>query len=162
MRAPSAAPIFALIHLFHHMQPDFNWNLAEIPPHGKAKGMRHTALAMLLATLACKNGVDPDPGSRQLYESCQSGLMPEDELCGEGLVCQGSRDPTASYCAPSCSRASDDIYSQDPECPEIDGFVSYCANLRGGLSCAIVCDNACPDGLGLLCPDHTELCVGDE
>lgn len=125
--------------------------------------MRHTALVLLVLAFACKTGPDsPEPGSREVYESCKSGLSPDEELCGEGLVCQGSLDPTASYCAPACPAASDDIYSQDPECPVIDEFVSYCANLPGGLSCVIRCDNACPDGLGLRCPDHSYLCIGEE
>ena len=127
-------------------------------------GMRQIALALLFfVTLGCKEGSeDPEPGSRQVYESCKSGLPPEEELCGEGLVCQGSLDPRASYCAPACSEASEDIWSQDPECPEIDGFVSYCAAPAGGLSCVIRCDASCPDGLGLQCPDHSSWCEGQE
>ena len=127
-------------------------------------GMRQIALALLFfVTLGCKEGSEnPEPGSRQVYESCKSGLPPEEELCGEGLVCQGSLDPRASYCAPACSEASEDIWSQDPECPEIDGFVSYCAAPAGGLSCVIRCDVSCPDGLGLRCPERTDLCVGEE
>ena len=127
-------------------------------------GMRQIALGLLfLVTLGCKDGSDsPEPGSRQVYESCKSGLPPEEELCGEGLVCQGSLDPRASYCAPACSEASEDIWSQDPECPEIDGFVSYCAAPAGGLSCVIRCNASCPDNLGLRCPDHSSYCEGQE
>ena len=125
-------------------------------------GMRQIALALLFVTLGCKEGSEsPEPGSRLVYESCKSGLPPEEELCGEGLVCQGSLDPGASYCAPACSEASEDIWSQDPECPEIDGFVSYCA-AAGGLSCVIRCESSCPDGLGLQCPDHSSRCQGQE
>ena len=126
--------------------------------------MRHIALALIVVVApACNNEPDaPKPGSRLMYESCKSGLMPEDELCGEGLVCQGSLDPRRSYCAPSCSGESDDISIQDPQCPEIEGFVSYCAKPAGGLSCVIECDEACPDGLGLHCPDHGSLCEGHE
>lgn len=124
--------------------------------------MRHTGLGLLLLTLACKDVSDgPEPGSRQMYESCKSGLPPEDELCAEGLVCQGSLDPTASYCAPACDEASEDILSQDPQCPEFDGFVSYCAAPSGGLSCVIRCEDSCPDGLGLQCPDGNR-CQGQE
>ena len=54
----------------------------------------------------------------------------------------------------------EDITSQDPQCPEIEGFVSYCAAPPGGLSCVILCDNACPDGLGLQCPVNGNLCEG--
>lgn len=117
----------------------------------------------MLVFLACKNGSDdPQPGSRQIYESCKSGLAPEEELCAAELVCQGSLDPRASYCAPSCAVESEDITSQDPQCPEIEGFVSYCARPAGGLSCVIECDEACPDNLGLQCPDHGSLCEGQE
>lgn len=123
--------------------------------------MRHLALALVLLTMACSGGSDaPEPGSREMYESCQSGLPADKELCADGLVCQGSLDPAASYCAPACPMASADIFSQDPACPEIEGFVSYCTELAGGLSCVIVCENACPDGLGLECPDNTDFCVG--
>ena len=125
--------------------------------------MRHSALAFMLVLLACRNGSDdPEPGSRQIYESCKSGLSPDEELCGENLVCQGSVAPTSSYCAPSCSVSSEDIWSQDAQCPEIEGFVSYCAKPPGGLSCVIRCNEACPDGLGLQCPDHGSLCEGQE
>src|SRR5688572_25040664 len=106
--------------------------------------MRHPALAVMLVLLSCKDGSDdPEPGTRQVYDSCKSGLSAEEELCAEGLVCQGSLDPKASYCAPSCSVESEDISSQDPQCPEIEGFVSYCAKAAGGISCVIGCDEAC-------------------
>jgi hypothetical protein len=125
--------------------------------------MRHAALALMLVTLACKEGTDsPEPGSRAMYESCESSLPPNEELCAEGLVCQGSLDPKGAYCAPACAVASEDIWSQDPQCPEIYGFVSYCGELPGGLSCIIVCEASCPDGLGLYCPDNSSRCEGQE
>lgn len=121
--------------------------------------MRHFALALMLLTLACKDGGDgPDPGSRSIYEACKSNLTPEEDLCGEGLVCQGSLDPKASYCAPACPAVSEDIWAQDPACPEIEGFVSNCADLPGGLSCVILCEDSCPDGLGLYCPENGSTC----
>jgi len=123
--------------------------------------MRHTGLALTVLVLACSDGpAGPEPGSRAMYESCQSGLSSKEELCAEGLVCQGSLDPKASYCAPACSVESEDIWTQDPQCPEIEGFISYCAKPAGGLSCVIQCDNACPDGLGLRCPENGSLCEG--
>lgn len=123
--------------------------------------MRLAALVFSLMTIACGDGTDsPEPGSRKLYEPCESNLSPDEELCGDGMVCQGSVDPKASYCAPACSVESEDITSQDPQCPEIEGFVSYCAAPPGGLSCVILCDNACPDGLGLQCPVNGNLCEG--
>lgn len=125
--------------------------------------MRHAALALMLVTLACKDGSDsPEPGSRAMYEACESGLPPNEELCGEGLVCQGSLDPKSSYCAPACAVESEDVWSQDPQCPEYEGFVSYCGAPAGGLSCIIRCENSCPDGLGLQCPDHGSRCEGEE
>ncbi len=123
--------------------------------------MRHGALALLLVTLSCKDQLDgPAPGSREMYEPCESGLPPDEELCGEGLVCQDSLDPKRSYCAPACSAASEDIWSQDPECPVFEGFVSYCGEFLGGFSCIIQCENSCPDGLGLECPEHGSRCEG--
>ncbi len=123
--------------------------------------MRQAALALLLVTLACSDGSDgPAPGSRAMYEPCTSNLSPEEELCAEGLVCQGSLDPTASYCAPACPAASDDVSSQDPECPEFEGFISYCGEFSGAFACVISCENSCPDGLGLECADNGSRCVG--
>lgn len=125
--------------------------------------MRQTALGLMLLMAACNNGPDgPDPGSLALYESCKYVADPDEGLCGEGLVCQGSQDPKGFYCAPACSVASDDIYSQSPDCPEIDGFVSYCGELSGRLSCIIQCEQSCPDGLGLRCEDLLDRCVGQD
>lgn len=123
--------------------------------------MRPAAVVLMLATFACKSGSDgSEPGSRALYDLCDYGLPPEQELCGEGLVCQGSLDPKASYCAPACSTPSEDIYTQDPQCPEIEGFVSYCVDSANAPSCVIVCDTTCPDGLGLQCPESSNFCEG--
>jgi hypothetical protein len=123
--------------------------------------MRHTALALMLMPLACENTpADPEPGSQKVYESCKYVVDPSEELCGEGLVCQGSQDPDGFYCAPACPTASEDIYSQSPDCPEIEGFVSYCGELSGRLSCIITCDDSCPDGLGLRCEKNITQCVG--
>lgn len=126
-------------------------------------GMRQTALLVTLMTVACKD--DPDgaqPASQAMYDLCDYGLPAEKELCAPGLVCQGSLDPKASYCAPACSTPSEDIYSQDPQCPEVEGFVSYCVDFNNAPSCVIVCENSCPDGLGLQCPDHSNWCEGQE
>ena len=124
-------------------------------------GMRQTALALVVFTVACKTGPDdPQPGSREMYESCTYVVDPSEELCAEGLVCQGSLDPDGFYCAPACPALSDDIYSQSPDCPEIDGFVSYCGELSGRLSCIIQCKTSCPDGLGLRCEQNLTQCVG--
>lgn len=123
--------------------------------------MHRAALTLILAMLACNDGADgPKPGSRAMYEACESNLPPEDELCGEGLVCQGSLDPRAAYCAPACAAASEDIWSQDPQCPEIDGFVSYCGEFSGAFACAISCETSCPDSLGLQCPKGGGRCEG--
>mgnify|MGYP001350205673 CR=1 FL=1 len=123
--------------------------------------MRQAALALILVTFACNDGADsPAPGSRAMYEPCESNLPLDEELCAPGLVCQGSLDPTAAYCAPACPAASEDIWSQDSECPEIEGFVSYCGEFSGAFSCVIRCESSCPDGLGLQCPDSGSRCEG--
>ena len=125
--------------------------------------MRHTALALMLVTFACKPEPDgPAPGSLELYEPCEYVMDPADEQCAEGLECQGSLNPRTFYCAPGCPTASEDRFSQSPDCPEIDGFVTYCGELSSSLSCIIRCDKSCPDGLGLVCEENLGRCVGQD
>ena len=94
-----------------------------------------------------------------MYESCQPKLPPEEELCGADLVCQYSSVSSRAYCAPACSTPSTEIYEQSPECPEHDGYSTYCGESPYDLSCVINCDDTCPDGLGLTC-GPSKRCLG--
>lgn len=125
--------------------------------------MRQIALAALLVIApTCADNDGPAPGSRAEYEPCEPNLPAEDELCGTGLVCQSYLATAGAYCAPACSTASADIFVQSPECPEFDGFVTYCSESPDSLSCIIRCDTTCPEGLGLSCDPVIGRCLGPD
>lgn len=110
--------------------------------------MRQIALVVLgLVTLACGGPDEPTPGSRGAYEPCEPKLTPDEELCGPDLACQSYLSAAGAYCAPSCSLESEDSFVQSSDCPEFDGFVSYCSQSPDALSCVIRCETACPEGL---------------
>lgn len=123
--------------------------------------MWRTALAVLVLTAACNSHDGPEPGSRAMYEACEPSLSAEDELCGEGLVCQWYLASSTAYCAPGCSFESDDIFAQSPDCPEFDGFTSSCSKSPDSLSCVIRCESSCPEGLGLHCSESGR-CLGQD
>lgn len=122
--------------------------------------MRSIWFVTSILAASCTTSNEPAPGSRAEYEGCEPKLPPEEELCGENLVCQYTLDSSRAFCAPACTTPSSDVYMQSPECPEFEGFSNYCGESPYDLSCIINCDASCPDGLGLVC--DTGRCVGQD
>lgn len=91
----------------------------------------------LLLTACHSEDPGPAPHSRQIAEQCDEERSGPDELCAEGLVCNGSASLCSlGFCAPACE--------SDDDCPSVDGATPDCQTDTH--KCGWLCDvdSDCP------------------